>query len=202
MIDDARAGMFDLIITKSVSRFARNLLDGIKTARELLHLPVPVGILFEKEGLNTFRPDSEFILSVMLMMAQGESEKKSSAVKKAFQWRCDAQNYLTPVNNLLAYEKDENGRMVIEPEGAKTVLAIYAMFLNGFTPTRIAAILTQCGKLTGKGNATWGSSSVLGILKNEKFCGDVIAQKTVTTDVLEHKSEKNRGRLCNFTLID
>jgi DNA invertase Pin-like site-specific DNA recombinase len=83
MLDDARTGKFDLIVTKSVSRFARNLLDGIKTTRELLHLPVPVGLLFEEEGLNTFRPDSEFILSVMLMMAQGESEKKSSAVKKA-----------------------------------------------------------------------------------------------------------------------
>lgn len=71
MLDDARAGKFDLIITKSVTRFACNPLDGIKTARELLHLPVPVGILFEEEALNTFRPDSEIILSAMLMMAQG-----------------------------------------------------------------------------------------------------------------------------------
>jgi hypothetical protein len=195
MITDANAGKFDMIITKSVSRYARNLIDGIKTARDLLHLRKPVGIYFETETLNTFRPDSEFILSVLLLVAQGESEKKSAAVKAAFQWRCDAEDYLTPVNNLLGYTKDDDGNMVIEPEGAKTVKAIYAMFLNGMTQAQIAKILTSSGKPTSLDNIVWSGSSVMGILKNERYCGDIEAQKTVTTDVLEHKSERNRGQL-------
>jgi len=194
MIADARAGKFDMIITKSVSRYARNLIDGIKTARELLHLKKPVGILFETESLNTFRPDSEFILSVLLLVAQGESEKKSAAFRSAFQWRCDAQRYNTPVNALLGYTKDENGTLRIEPEGARTVKAIYAMFLNGFPVSRIARVLTASGKITGKNNTVWGASSVMGIIRNERYCGDVVAQKTVTTDVLEHKTERNRGQ--------
>ncbi|MDL2287385.1 recombinase family protein [Eubacteriales bacterium OttesenSCG-928-G02] len=194
MVADAKTGKFDMVITKSVSRYARNLIDGIQTARDLLMNNPPVGIMFEEEGLNTFRPDSEFLLSVMLLIAQGESEKRSKAVKKAYIWRCDAHNYLTPVGSLLGYTKDENKNMVIEPEGAKTVKAIFAMYLYGLTATHIAYILTASGKITGKGREVWSASGVTGILKNERHCGDIIAQKTVTTDTLQHKSEKNIGQ--------
>ena len=183
-----------MIIAKSASRFARNLLDGIRTIRELLQLNPPVGIIFEEENFNTLRPDSELYLSFMFSMAQGESERRSRAVRKAFQWRCDNKNFLTPVDSLLGYTKDEDNRLAIEPEGAKTVKAIFAMFLYGLTATHIAYILTASGKKTGKDNGVWSSGSVINILRNEKFCGDVVAQKTITTDVLEHKSEKNDGR--------
>jgi hypothetical protein len=155
----------------------------------------PVGIIFEEENhFNTLRPDSELYLTLMFSMAQGESERKSRAIKKAFQWRCDAFNYLTPVNSLLGYEKDESKKLTIEPEGAKTVKAIYAMFLFGLTATHIAYTLTASGKRTGKDNHIWSSSSVTNILRNEKYCGDVVAQKTTSTDILEHKSSKNNGR--------
>jgi len=194
MVIDAKAGKFDMIITKSVSRYARNLVDGIQTARELLTNNPPVGIMFEEEGLNTFRPDCEFILSVMLLVAQGESERRSKAIRKAFVWRCDDHNYLTPVKSLLGYTKDENKKMIIDPEGAKTVKAIFAMYLYGMTATRIAYLLTASGKHTGKNRDIWSASSVTGILKNERSCGDIIAQKTVTTNTLEHKSEKNVGQ--------
>jgi len=194
MIADAKAGKFDMIITKSVSRYARNLVDGIQTARDLLKSNPPVGILFEEEGLNTFHPDSEFLLSVMLLIAQSESEKRSKAVRKAFIWRCDAHNYLTPVDSLLGYKKDESKKMVIDPEGAKTVRAIFAMYLHGLTATHIAYLLTASGKRTGKDRGIWSTSSVVGIIKNERHCGDVIAQKTVTTDTLQHKSVKNVGQ--------
>jgi len=194
MVEDAKDGKFDMIITKSVSRYARNLVDGIETARYLLTHNPPVGIMFEEEGLNTFRPDSEFLLSVMLLIAQGESEKRSKAIRKAFIWRCDGKDYLTPVDSLLGYTKDKNKKMVIEPEGAKTVKAIFAMYLFGLTATHIAYLLTVSGKRTGKGNEIWNASSVTGILKNERHCGDIIAQKTVTTNTLEHKSEKNSGQ--------
>jgi DNA invertase Pin-like site-specific DNA recombinase len=194
MVKDANEGKFDMIITKSVSRYARNLVDGIQTARDLLTHNPPVGIMFEEEGLNTFRPDCEFMLSVMLLVAQGESEKRSKAVQKAFVWRCDAHNYLTPVDSLLGYTKDENKKLVIEPEGAKTVKAIFAMYLYGLTASHIAYLLTASGKRTGKNRPVWNSSSVLGILRNERHCGDIIAQKTVTTNTLEHKSAKNEGQ--------
>lgn len=194
MVLDAKAGKFDMIITKSVSRYARNLVDGIQTARDLLTNNPPVGIMFEDEGLNTFRPDCEFMLSVMLLVAQGESEKRSKAVKQAFVWRCDDHNYLTPTESLLGYTKDKNNKMVIDPESAKTVQAIFAMYLYGLTATHIAYILTASGKQTGKGRDVWSASSVTGVLKNERHCGDIIAQKTVTTDTLQHKSEKNVGQ--------
>jgi len=194
MVIDAKEGKFDMIITKSVSRYARNLVDGIETARDLLTHNPPVGIMFEEEGLNTFHPDSEFILSVMLLIAQGESEKRSKSIRKAFIWRCDDKNYLTPVDSLLGYTKDKNKKMVIEPEGAKTVKAIFAMRLYGLTATHIAYILTASKKRTGKGGDIWNASSVTGILKNERHCGDIIAQKTVTTNTLQHKSEKNTGQ--------
>ena len=195
MISDAKAGKFDMIITKSASRFARNIIDGIRTIRELLQLNPPVGIIFEDENhFNTLRPESELYLTLMFSMAQGESERKSKAIKSAFQWRCDAQKFLTPVDSLLGYIKDENKKLAIEPEGAKTVKAIFAMYFYGFTATHIAYVLTASGKKTGKNNFVWSSSSVTNILRNEKYCGDIVAQKTITTDVLEHKSEKNKGR--------
>jgi len=194
MIKDAEAGKFDMIITKDVSRFARNVVDGIKTTRDLLRQNPPVGVLFENDNFNTFREDSEFILSMMLIVAQGESIRKSTAIKRAFQWRCDDHRYLTPVDSLLGYEKGEDKKLVIEPEGAKTVKAIYAMFLHGLPASRIAFILSLSGKVTGKNRSNWSPSSVTGILRNEKYCGDVVGQKTVTTDPLEHKSVKNSGQ--------
>ena len=194
MIRDAKAGKIDMIITKSASRFARNLLDGIKTIRELLQLNPPVGIIFEEENFNTLRPDSELYLSFLFSMAQGESERRSRSIRKAFQWRCDNKNFLTPVDSLLGYSKDGDNKLVIDPEGAKTVKAIFAMFLYGDTATHIAYVLSSSGKKTGKNKSIWSSGSVTNILRNEKFCGDIVAQKTITTDVLEHKSEKNDGR--------
>ena len=200
MEEDAKSGKFDMVITKSVSRYARNLVDGIQTARDLLTNNPPVGIMFEDENLNTFRPDCEFMLSVMLLVAQGESEKRSRAIRQAFVWRCEANNYPTPTKYLLGYiegEERANGKgkkIVIEPEGAKTVKAIFAMYLYGITASKIAYILTSSGKLTAKKNDVWSSSSVMNILKNEKMCGDAIGQKNVTTNMLEHKTEKNIGQ--------
>jgi DNA invertase Pin-like site-specific DNA recombinase len=200
MEKDAKAGKFDMIITKSVSRYARNLVDGIQTARDLLTNNPPVGIMFEDENLNTFRPDCEFMLSVMLLVAQGESEKRSKAIRQAFVWRCEDNNFPTPTKYLLGYTEDgerEDGkgkRIIIEPEGAKTVKAIFAMYLYGMTASKIAYILTSSKKRTAKNNDVWSSSSVLNILKNEKMCGDAIGQKNVTTNMLEHKTEKNIGQ--------
>ncbi|GHU79322.1 hypothetical protein AGMMS49992_31150 [Clostridia bacterium] len=201
MIADAEAGRLDVIVTKNVSRFARNLINGIETARRLLALPKPVEIFFEEENLSTFRQDSEFILSVMLIMAQGESEKKSKAITSAFKWRCEEGKFMTPVNNLLAYYKNENGELQIEPEGVKTVRAIYAAFLNGVPASEIARMLTAAEKATGKDsrktgivNKTCGVGSVFGIIKNERYSGTVLTQKTLTPNVFDHRSVKNYGQ--------
>jgi DNA invertase Pin-like site-specific DNA recombinase len=197
MVIDAEAGKFDMLITKDVTRYARNLLDGILTARKLRDLNPPVGILFENDGLNTLNKESELILSILLSVAQGDSEKKSKSIREAFQWRCDEHDYFTPTNNLLGYTK-ENGKhkpLAIEAEGAKTVRAIYAMYLYGLNTRHIAYILTVSGRLTAKDNKVWNASSVAGILRNERYCGDVVAQKTVTVNVLEHKSMRNTGQV-------
>ena len=194
MMADAKAGKFDLIITKSASRFARNLLGGLEAIRELLRLNPPVGVLFEDINLNTLRPDSELYISLMLSMAQGESERKSMSIRMAYKWRCDKNIFLTPVDSLLGYTKNEQKKLVIEPEEAKTVKAIFAMFLHGEKVSSIAYRLTASRKKTGKDNTIWAPGSVINILRNERYCGDIVAQKTVTTDVLEHKSEKNHGR--------
>ena len=194
MMDDAKAGKFDMIITKTVSRFTRNVVDGLKAARELLKLSPKVGIYFEEDKFNTLMPNSEFILTIMLSLAQGESTKKSETMQTCFEWKCQREDFFCPTVYLLGYDTDEDGNMVIEPEGAKTVRAIYTLYLAGTSASAIAATLTELGRPTGKNNLVWSPSSVMNIIRNEKYCGDVLGQKTYVVDVLEHLRSKNEGQ--------
>lgn len=189
MIEDCEAGKIDLIITKSVSRFARNVVDCIRYVRELSSLRPPVGVFFETEHLNTLDPKSEMILSFMSTLAQEESHTKSEIMNSSIEMRFRRGIFLTPP--LLGYDQDENGDLVINPHEAKIVQLIFYMYLNGSSTQQIADSLKELGCKTKKNNDVWSSSTILQILQNERHCGDVLARKTWTPNYLDHKSRKN-----------
>lgn len=189
MIEDCKQGKIDLIVTKSVSRFARNVVDCIGYVRELLALPHPVGVFFETERLNTFDPKSEMVLSFMATLAQEESHTKSEIMNASIEMRFRRGIFLTPI--LLGYDHDDDGNLVINEEEAKIVKLIFMMYLNGCTCQEIADTLTELGCMTKKGNTVWSPGSILQILQNERHCGDVLAHKTYTPNYLNHKSKKN-----------
>jgi DNA invertase Pin-like site-specific DNA recombinase len=191
MMDDARAGKFDMIITKTVSRFTRNTVDGLKAARELLHLSPPMGIYFEEDKFNTLMPNSEFLLTIMLSLAQGESTKKSETMLTRYQWSYQREEFFCPTKFLLGYDTDDDGNMVIEPEGAKTVRAIFTLYLAGNSAADIARTMTELQRPTGKNNLVWSSSSVMNVIRNERYCGDILAPKSRVVDVLEHIRSRN-----------
>lgn len=191
MIEDCKQHKLDLIVTKSVSRFARNIYHCIGYVRELAALKPPVGVLFETEGLYTLKDESEMALSFTATFAQEESRTRSSAMNLSYEMRFRRGIFMLP--ELLGYDKDEEGNLVINEDEALTVRLIFFMFLYGYSPQKIADTLTELKRTTKKGNQVWTSSSVLGILQNERHCGDVLAHKTWTPNYLDHKAVKNIG---------
>lgn len=191
MIADCKSEKIDLIITKSVSRFARNIVDCIAYIRELKSLKNPVNILFESEGINTIDDKNEMAISFLATLAQEEAHIKSNIMNSSLDMRFNRGLYL--VSPLLGYDLDENKKLVINPEEALTVKLIFYMYLAGSTPQQIANILEEYGRKTKKGNTKWSSNSILQILQNERECGDLISRKTWTPNYLDHKSKKNRG---------
>ena len=190
MIRDCEEGKIDLIITKSVSRFARNIMDCIGYVRKLNQLDPPVGVFFETEGIDTLKSNYEMQLSFISTLAQEESHNKSEIMNSSIEMRFRRGIFLTPP--LLGYDLDEEGNLVINKEEAQTVRLIFGKYLCGDSTAKIAKTLTELGRTTKKGNTIWSAGSVLGILQNERYCGDVLARKTWTPNYLDHKSKKNR----------
>ena len=193
MLEDCRLGKIDLILVKSISRFSRNQLDFISTYRELKALPNPVGILIEDMGLNTLDTTSEMILGMLSVVAQGESEQRSAAINWSIIERFKKGIPVIPTHNLLGYSKDKFGYIVIEDNEANVVKFIFKSFIDGVRAIDIAKILMESQILTVTGNTKWTSSSIYRILRNEKYNGDVMMQKTFTVDCFSHKSKKNNG---------
>ena len=191
MLDDCNAGKIDLIITKSISRFARNTVDSISTVRQLAQLKRPVGVLFETENLFTLNQTSEMILTVLSAAAQEESHTKSEIMNISIEHRFSRGIFLTP--ELLGYDKDEDGNLVTNEDEAETVKVIYYLYLNGFSISEIADLLTEYGRKTKLGNTEWNPGSIMKIIQNERHCGDVLARKTWTPSYLNHKSKKNNN---------
>ena len=189
MIDDCKAGKIDLIVTKSVSRFARNVLDCIGYVRQLKAMNPPIGVFFETENIYTLNPNSEMSLSFISTLAQEESHTKSEIMNASIEMRFKRGIFLTPP--LLGYDQDEDGNLVVNEDEARTVRLIFFMYLYGYTCQNIADTLTRYGFRTKKGNMQWSPGSVLQILQNERHCGDVLARKTWTPNYLDHKSKKN-----------
>lgn len=190
MIEDCKAGKIDLIVTKSVSRFARNIVDCIAKVRELANMIPQVGVFFETEHIYTLDNTSEMMLAVLSAAAQEESHTKSEIMNISIEQRFSRGIFLTP--KLLGYDVDEDGNLVINKEEAETVRLCYYLFLNGFPTAEIAEILMQLKRKTKLGNTKWSSGTVGSLLRNERYCGDVLSRKTFTPNYLDHKSKKNR----------
>ena len=197
MIQACRDGKYDLIVTKSVSRFARNLVDCISLIRMLKGLTPPVGVFFETDNLYTLSENTEFMLSFLATFAQEESVKKSEAMNWSLQQRFKDGKLLTPAP--LGYDrpKDVTGRYVkyapleINEEEARIVRFIFDAYLSGWSQEQIANFLTDIQCQTKTGGTVWNSGSVGYILTNERYCGSVLTWKTFTADLYEHKHKKN-----------
>lgn len=190
MIEDCKAHKLDMIITKTVSRFARNIIDCIGYVRELAALNPPIGVLFETENIYTLDSNSEMSLAFIATLAQEESHTKSEIMNASIEMRFRRGIFLTPP--LLGFDNDDNGNLVINEEEAKTVRLIFFMYLYGYSTQQIADTLTELGRHTKPGNTKWSVGSIIQILQNERYCGDVLARKTFTPNYLDHKSKKNR----------
>ena len=191
MIADAKAGKLDLIITKSVSRFARNVVDFLGMVRMLAEHTPRIGVFFEAECIYSLNERSQMALSFQATMAEEESRNKSRSMETSLRMRLDHGLPLTP--KLLGYTHDDNGKLIPDPETAYIPKLIFFMYLFGYSTSQIALILTTLGKKTYLGNAKWNASGITQTLKNERYCGDVFTRKTFTPDVISHRSVKNRG---------
>lgn len=190
MIEKCKAGEIDLIITKQVSRFARNVLDSLNYIFMLRKLDPPVGVYFETEKLNTLDRSSDMVITVLSLVAQSESEQKSNSLNRSFKRRRAQGLGIYPNWSLLGYKGHD---WEIDEDEADVIRTIYSLYLEGYSSPQIADLLTESGIPTVKGLSTLSSGSVLGILRNEKYCGDALCQKTVTIDFFTHKSVKNTG---------
>ena len=193
MLEDCKARRIDLIVVKDVSRFARNIVDCLNTVQLLLSLDPPVGVYFENNNLNTLEANNIIFLATLAMCAELESELKSKSVRFGNNRCFENGNYFCPTN-LLGYEKDGKYAIKIEPEGAKTVRLIHDLFLAGYSTKKISEVMTSISRPTAAGNLIWSPSSVQGILKNEKYCGDFIMQKTFVENYKTHKALQNKGQ--------
>lgn len=196
MIDDAKNKKFDLIITKEISRFARNTLDSIGYTRELKLMGI--GVIFMNDNINTLDPDSELRLTIMSSIAQEESRKTSERVKWG-QRRMMEQGVVFG-RDMLGYDV-RGGKLYINEKGAETVRLIYHKFLNEGKGTHvIAKELYEAGIKTSTYMNDWSYTVILRILKNEKYCGDLIQQKTYTPDYLSHNKKYNKGEVEYVTI--
>lgn len=191
MIRMCKNKKIDLVITKSISRFARNTVDCLEYVRQLKNLGI--GVIFEKENINTLTMTSEFMIALYGSFAQAESESISKNVswgkEKAYREGKVSFQY----KYLLGYKKGTDGKPEIVPEEAEIVRLIYTLFLDGYSLSNIKKVLESKEFLTSTGKKTWNVSHIQSILKNEKYVGDALLQKTFTSDCITHKVVKNHG---------
>ena len=191
MIADCKAGIIDLIITKSVSRFARNVMITIGMARDLSHLKPPVGIFFESECIFSLNDDSQMALTFQATMAEEESHTRSRSMETSLRMRLDNGIPLTP--KILGYSHDADGHLIVNPEEAPTVKLAFYMYLYGYTTQQIADAFNALGRKSYLGNINWTPAGIVHILRNERHCGDVLTRKTFTEDYRTHRTLKNKG---------
>lgn len=201
MIEDAKAKKIDLILTKSISRFARNVVDCLTNIRLLRNLRPPVSVYFDKERLDSLDEKAEVFLTMLASFAQEESRSISTNIKWATRSRMKAGTQKISTTSLLGYDTDDDGEMVIVTNEAEIVRTIYMSFDKGMHPAEIAEKLNALEIRTIKNNP-WTGESVKNILRNEKYCGDVLMQKTYTIDCLTHKTKKNEGEVEQYFIPD
>ena len=196
MVEDALAGRIDLIVTKSVSRFARNTVDSLTTIRKLKDHGVEC--FFEKENIWTFDGKGELLITIMSSLAQEESRSISENVTWGHRKRMADGKVSVAYSSFLGYDRGENGGLVINPQEAETVRLIYRSFMDGMTPIGICHMLEEKGIPTPMKKKKWSESTVLSILTNEKYKGDALLQKTFTVDFLTKKHKVNEGEVPQF----
>ena len=200
MIRMCKNKKIDLVITKSISRFARNTVDCLEYVRQLKDLGI--GVIFEKESINTLTMTSEFMIALYGSFAQAESESISKNVswgkEKAFREGKVSFQY----KHFLGYKKGADGKPKIVSEEAEIVRMIYKLFLDGYSMRNIKKVLENKEVLTATGKKIWNESLISSILKNEKYVGDALMQKTYTLDCITHKVVKNKGERPMFLVTD
>ena len=196
MIQDAYEGKFRLILTKEVSRFSRNILDTISYTRQLRELGI--GVIFLTDNINTLEPEAEMLLSFLASLAQEESRRTSARVV----WGQTRQMEKGVVfgHSLLGYDV-QDGMLSIDPAGAEIVRLIFHMYAEEQMATSaIAQLLTERGYLTQCGGSKWTAGTVLKILHNEKYVGDLVQKKTFTPNFLTHEKKANNGEVPLITI--
>lgn len=189
MIARAKEGAFDLILTKEISRFARNTLDSIYYTRELKRYGV--GVIFMNDNINTLDNDAELRLAILSSIAQEESRKTSERVK----WgqRRQMERGVVFGRSMLGYDV-RDGKMYLNEEGAKVVRRIFDKFVREGKGTHVIARELLEEGISSPGGKAWQNTVILRILRNEKYCGDLIQKKTYTPDFLSHEKKYNRGQ--------
>ncbi len=196
MIVDALDGKFDRILTKSVSRFARNTVDSLTTIRKLKEKGV--GVTFEKENIDTLDSKGELLITLMSSLAQEESRSISENTTWGQRKRFADGKATVPFSRFLGYDRGENGEMLVNEEEAKTVRLIYKLFLDGKSIAAISRHLMKAGIPAPGGGQTWQTTTLESILTNEKYRGDALLQKTFTVDFLSKKMKRNEGEVPSY----
>ena len=200
MIRLCKQKKIDMILTKSIQRFARNTLDCINYTRILRDLGI--GVFFEKENLDSLPPESEFMITMYGAMAQSESESISGNIRRGRQMHAKVGTLKVPCHRLYGYKKDADGKFYIIPKQAEVVQEIYERYKDGASLRDLKDWLEGNHIKTVLGTEEWSVSSIKGILTNEKYCGDVLLQKTFCTDVISKKIVKNVGQMTQYYMPD
>ncbi len=200
MIADALAGKIDLIVTKSVSRFARNTVDSLQTIRKLKEHKVEV--YFEKESIKTFDSKGELLITIMSSLAQEESRSLSENVKWGLRKRFADGQVSVCYTRFLGYDKGTEGNLVVNAEQAKLVRYIFSLYLQGLTFHGIAKRLESEGHTTVTGKSVWHSSTIQQVLTNVKYKGDALLQKYYIADFLTKKPVLNSGEVPQYYVQD
>ncbi len=200
MIEAARNGYIDLIIVKSISRFARNTVDSLSLVHELRNLGVE--IYFENENISSFDLSIDMMLSIMSAFAEEEARQTSENIKWSHRRRMREGKYIISSTKMLGYEYDEDDNIVIVEDEAEIIRLIYKLYLDGYGIGRIAMYLEDNGYKTAKGLSHWGNKTITGILENEKYKGDATLQKTYVPDFKSTRSIENTGELPMYKVFD
>ncbi len=196
MVADALAGNIDLIITKSVSRFARNTVDSLTTVRSLKEHGVEV--YFEKENIWTFDAKGELLITIMSSLAQEEARSISENVTWGHRKRFADGKVTIPFGRFLGYDKGDDGNLVVNEKEAVTIRYIYSMFIEGLSLGAIATRLTNEEHPTPGGQKQWAQGTLRSILTNEKYKGDALLQKSYTSDFLTKRQVENQGEVPQY----
>ena len=200
LMEDCKKGKIDLVITKSVTRFARNTLEGIQAVRDLRRMGI--GVYFEKENTNTLYMDNEMVLTFFFSQAQAESESLSSNVRWGHRKNFRDGKVYYQYASFMGYRRGPDGQPEIDEEQAAIVRRIFARFLMGDSVSTICRGLENDGILTVRGCTRWSDSTVRSMLQNEKYIGDALLQKTFISDIFSRQSKKNQGELPQYYVHD